>query len=496
MQRIVFQQDFQLSHHDHQSHIAYRFQVPKGSQAIQIHFTYGPLLETDKVKMRRALDKEGLMHDNEDEHDGFRNLLTLSLNDPYVFRGAHHYFNVDQTIDIAVDKASLGFVPGPIHTGMWELVLSCHGIFSDQVEGHIHVSVIGEFEAKQQTCPFQGTQRKGALLKDRTRSFHRNLEDYRIELHSHTTHSDASQSTLELLEAATDQGLDWLAITDHNTISAIYEAKRILDEREDLTVQLLAGIEYTTFYGHFLVHGPLHHIQKNWTGVTLDNVDDYFAQLKAKGVNITLAHPYDTGNPYCTGCRFDFPIVDYRYVDNIEVWNETNPLDRSKNLQAYKHWVDLLAQGLEINASMGRDWHRPTPNDQIPVTHVLAKPSADPATIIHALNLGRTYVTLAGKMTLWVNDAYTLGDRLPKEELEWQVDVSFEDIPDQAQTLNFYTEQGLLKQVAMTTCKSLEENSCQLALTLDMTNYRLLRLEVQNAQGQPLLFTNPIYLTK
>ena len=493
MQETVFEQTFQLSHHAHQSHIVYRFQVPQGAQALHIRFQYDPLLETDKLSMRRSLDKEGLYDDSEDDHEGFRNLLTLSVNDPKVFRGAHHYFNVDQEIVLSQDKASLGFVPGALPSGMWEVVLSSHGIFSDLVTGKIVVSVEGDIGVRQQTCPFSTSQPTQSTYKDRSRDHAEILEDCRIELHSHTTHSDASQSTLDLLQAATDQGLNWLAITDHNTISAIYEAEDLLEQYEDLTVKLLAGIEYTTFYGHFLVHGPLDKVQKNWTGVTLDNVDAYFEQLKAQGVNITVAHPYDTGNPYCTGCRFDFPIVDYRHVDSVEVWNEPSPLDRPKNIQAYAHWVDLLSQGLEINASMGRDWHRPSPGDRIGETHVLVVQDATSDDVLRSLNLGRTYISLGGNMSVWVNEAYTIGDRLPADQEDWQVDMHFEDLADDATNISLFSDQGLIDRFDLADRSDLDRCQFQWTVQLDMSQHRLLRIEVQNAQGHPLLFTNPIY---
>lgn len=493
MSTILFQQNFQLTHHAHQSHIVYRVHVPKGTQNLYIHFNYDPLLETNKTSMRRSLDKEGLYQDQEDDYEGFRNLLTLSVNDPEVFRGAHHYFDVDQEIVIGQEQASLGFVSGKLPSGMWEIVLSSHGIFSDVVHGSIRVSASGDLPHAQQTCPFYLTQSQGIEDKDRSRDVSQPLKDYKIELHSHTNHSDASQSTLELLEAASDQGLDWLAITDHNTISAIYEAQSLLSQCENLTVQLLAGIEYTTFYGHFLVHGPLENVQKNWTGVSLDNVDQYFAQLKSQGVNITVAHPYDTGNPYCTGCRFDFPIVNYRYIDSIEVWNETNPLDRPKNIHAYAHWVELLSEGMEINASMGRDWHRPTPGDRIPATHVLVEEKPSEASMLRALNLGRTYISLGGTLSLWINDIYTIGDRIPHNQECWQAHLSLADLPKDASKISLFTEEGLVDRFDLADRADLDHFQLSLDITLDMSASRLLRVEVQNDQGLPLLFTNPIY---
>src|SRR5437867_67863 len=42
---------------------------------------------------------------------------------------------------------------------------------------------------------------------------------YRGDLHSHSVHSDGSNTVAEMAEAASAIGLDFLAPTDHNTIS-------------------------------------------------------------------------------------------------------------------------------------------------------------------------------------------------------------------------------------------------------------------------------------
>ncbi len=45
----------------------------------------------------------------------------------------------------------------------------------------------------------------------------------KIDLHTHTTHSDGQQSVAELLQKAENAKLDYLSITDHDTISAYKE---------------------------------------------------------------------------------------------------------------------------------------------------------------------------------------------------------------------------------------------------------------------------------
>ena len=63
------------------------------------------------------------------------------------------------------------------------------------------------------------------------------------DLHVHTTHSDGSCSPGEVVRAAANVGLSSLAITDHDTISALAIAR---PEADRLGVELIAGVELTT----------------------------------------------------------------------------------------------------------------------------------------------------------------------------------------------------------------------------------------------------------
>ncbi len=77
------------------------------------------------------------------------------------------------------------------------------------------------------------------------------------DLHVHTTHSDGGCSPGEVVRAASNVGLSALAITDHDTISAIAVAR---PEAIRVGVELIAGVELTSvrdgreihILGHFI----------------------------------------------------------------------------------------------------------------------------------------------------------------------------------------------------------------------------------------------------
>ncbi|AMV40339.1 PHP domain-containing protein [Planctomyces sp. SH-PL62] len=71
------------------------------------------------------------------------------------------------------------------------------------------------------------------------------------DLHIHTTHSDGACSPREVVVAAAQVGLAALAITDHDTVSALPPAR---DEAARLGVELVPGVELTCEYQGREVH--------------------------------------------------------------------------------------------------------------------------------------------------------------------------------------------------------------------------------------------------
>ncbi|MEE2024982.1 RNase RNM [Alkalimonas mucilaginosa] len=75
----------------------------------------------------------------------------------------------------------------------------------------------------------------------------------KIDLHSHTRHSDGLLTPQELLQRAELRGVNVLAITDHDTVAAIPEARQYLAEH-GTGLQLIAGVELSTNWQSFEIH--------------------------------------------------------------------------------------------------------------------------------------------------------------------------------------------------------------------------------------------------
>lgn len=481
----LYEQDFTLYQSCHQSHMTCEFYVPKGTDHLSIHFHYAPLLEADYQTLVFPFIREGLALDLLKEGDGYRNLLTLSVNDPTGFRGAHHYFNTNQVIEIGPDTTSLGFLKGEVQTGNWQVILSCHGLFSEEVKG----SLLVEGHSSNPIDYHRPLPLSGHIIQerhlDRPQS---NLQSHYVkaELHAHTLHSDARQSTQELLDAAAEREIDWLALTDHNTITAIQEAQ--LADLYHHPLHLIPGLEFTTFYGHFLIHGAPEYLFKNWTGVNLSNVHQYLSQIKTQPINVTIAHPFDEGNPYCTGCRWDYFLEDLQSVDAIEIWNSPNPHLSASNQLAYLKWLQLLEQGFEIAATAGRDWHGPASEEErIAETFFLVPQNEELVDILESHRLGRSYMTLGPRLINFTLDkTYQLGDRLPIHKSTYQLDLALEGLTP-GDRLYLMDAHQIIKEFTA------EDQAYTFQGEIDLADYQFMRLEIRDQNQSLITVTNPIY---
>ena len=72
-----------------------------------------------------------------------------------------------------------------------------------------------------------------------------------IDLHSHTTASDGARTPSDSVTNAAAAGLAALAITDHDTVAGVAEARLMGDQ---LGVRIIAGVELSVFEGDREVH--------------------------------------------------------------------------------------------------------------------------------------------------------------------------------------------------------------------------------------------------
>ncbi|WP_019613303.1 RNase RNM [Psychromonas ossibalaenae] len=74
-----------------------------------------------------------------------------------------------------------------------------------------------------------------------------------IDLHSHTNASDGQLTPKELVVRAANRQVDMLAITDHDSIDGLAQARQVITEQE-LKLTLINGIEITTNWLNHEIH--------------------------------------------------------------------------------------------------------------------------------------------------------------------------------------------------------------------------------------------------
>jgi len=73
----------------------------------------------------------------------------------------------------------------------------------------------------------------------------------KYDLHSHSYYSDGSLSPTQLVQAAVEHGISHLALTDHDSLSGLPEARAAV---VDLPIKLINGIEFSCSWNKQLLH--------------------------------------------------------------------------------------------------------------------------------------------------------------------------------------------------------------------------------------------------
>lgn len=101
------------------------------------------------------------------------------------------------------------------------------------------------------------------------------------DLHLHSRASDGALTPSQLVQACAGAGLTHIALTDHETISGVPEAKRVAG---DLGIQFIPGVEINTA-GSDHVHILLYFVHEGM-GELMDMLADIYQERMARGPKI------------------------------------------------------------------------------------------------------------------------------------------------------------------------------------------------------------------
>ncbi len=163
---------------------------------------------------------------------------------------------------------------------------------------------------------------------------------FAVELHSHSTGSYDGRDTAErMLEHAKRNGLDAIAITDHD---AIEESLRARELAEDDELVVIPGIEVTCSDGHVLALGVEELLPKGRPfAETVDSIHD-------RGGTAVVPHPYQD---FRRGVLANISEAEVPAADAVEVFN-SRYLTGKTNQQARD-----LALEYDMPMTAGSDAH-------------------------------------------------------------------------------------------------------------------------------------------
>jgi hypothetical protein len=275
---------------------------------------------------------------------------------------------------ITPDAATPGYLPGELEPGTWQVMIGLHRLPPGGAEYRVTAeasSTPGRLAPPPPPAappPLAGAD----LLPRRALPAATGRRWLAGDLHTHTVHSDGGLTVPELALLAAGNGLDFLAITDHNTVSHHAELPAA-SGRYGIT--LLPGQEVTTNGGHAGALGDV-----GWVDFR-EPPDAWLAHTQRHGGLLSVNHPL--------GGELSWTLPMTGRPPLVEVWHWS--------------WLDLrwtmpLAWWLAWDPGAvpvgGSDWHRPSDLSApgTPTTWVECE-AADPAAVLAGLSAGRVAIS-------------------------------------------------------------------------------------------------------
>jgi hypothetical protein len=319
---------------------------------------------------------------------------------------------------------------------------------------------------------------------------------YRGDFHLHTTSSDGHYSPQTLARLALTEGLDFFAITDHNSIASFDRFS------EESGLLVIPGIEITLAEGHWNVFG----VQDNpeWLSQVCvwdrplqlrdlpGSITELMNQIAKSGMLNSINHPLLKPWEWRDGS------TQLEHIHCLEIWNDPLwPDNAQANPAAIEMWTHWLNAGYRVTAIGGSDFHflpgevsgYPGERPGLPTTFVYAKELSSNA-IIEGLRLGQAYVSLGPQIcfeAICGEHQGTLGTDFGLSSGMLVFDFSVNGAPEGASA-------RLIKNGIEITHFSMhdDQSNHQYKDQLDGSSCWYL-LEVIDQSGQIQAITNPVY---
>jgi len=409
--------------------------------------------------------------------NGIKNKVAVSLYEPDgAFRGTSIGGSAHKVFDLGADSADDGFFPGPLPPGQWIAELDTLMILPGPAIRY-ELGIWLSSEPVSEIRP---------RLRFPRPAVRRQPGWYRGDLHVHTYHSDGHRSVAELISTTQQHGLDFIALTEHNNVTQLYDSD--LDGVDNLVI--IPGMEVTTYYGHALSLGTTEWI--DWRiGHGGRRMQDVADEIHAQGGILVAAHVANTGDPFCTGCTWLFDQFMPGDLDAAEVWNERWEKARNNNEVSLRIWYGWLNAGHRLPATAGTDAHSGHSYDAGPGFNLIWADDLSHEGLLDGLHRG--HVMLSSGPRLWIEAPLPgservamMGDIISAVDYLVPITVRWADAPADARVQ--MVVDGYV-QVEWPAGAEGEQ-------AVEVLGLRWIVAEMRSAQGSMLALTNPIYLDR
>lgn len=276
-----------------------------------------------------------------------------------------------ESFAITAGSATPGYLPGELEPGTWQVMVGIYRLPPGGLEYRVSAEVSAAPAGLAPPLPEPPPPpRERPPRRDLPAASGRRW--LAGDLHTHTVHSDGAMTVPELARLAAARGLDFLAITDHNTTS---HHRELPAAAARYGITLLPGQEVTTTGGHAGAIG-----NSTWIDFR-EPADAWLAATERAGGLLSVNHP--------VGGEVSWTLPMRRRPPLAEVWHWS--------------WLDLrwttpLAWWLAWDPAVipvgGSDWHRPGADalPGSPTTWVECEGS-EPGAVLAGLRAGRTAIS-------------------------------------------------------------------------------------------------------
>ena len=304
------------------------------------------------------------------EYDRPGAVLDLGCIGPGGFRGWSG--GARRSFVITPGAATPGYLPGELEPGTWYVVIGLHRVPPAGAEYRLTAEVsstpgeLAPAPPPEPLPPLDGRPPRRDLPASPGRRW------LAGDLHTHTVHSDGAMTVPELARFAAGQGLDFIAVTDHNTVSHHAELPAAAAAHG---ITLLPGQEVTVQAGHANVLGDV-----GWIDFR-EPADAWLDAAERAGGLMSVNHPI--------GGDVSWTIPMTRRPPLAEIWH-WSWLDT--------HWTMPFAWWLAWDPGAipvgGSDWHRPGADAPpgSPTTWVECEDNT-PEALLDGLRAGRTAIS-------------------------------------------------------------------------------------------------------